>query len=227
LVTSQFLHGAQGALLATSKLVQEVPSIDAKFYGATQVTDEARHVEAYARYLDEKLERTYPVNPNLGQLLELIVADSRWDLTYLGIQIIVEGLALAAFGLIHQFSDEPLIKQITRYVMADEARHVAFGVLAIDGIYADMSDGERRDREDFVLEAAWLMRDRVLAEEVWEELGVPPEDGLAESIRTPMLQLFQRVLFAKITPNLSKIGLLTPRLREGPQAIGAIPKEEA
>jgi ribonucleotide reductase beta subunit family protein with ferritin-like domain len=196
--------------------------MDAKFYGATQVTDEARHVEAYARYLDEKLEKTYPVNANLQQLLELIIGDPRWDVTYLGMQIIVEGLALAAFGLIHQFSSEPLIKQITRYVMADEARHVAFGTLALDGVYAQMSTAERREREDFVLEAAWLMRDRFLAEELWAELGIDQNDGLVASMRTPMLQLFQRVLFAKITPNLSKIGLLTTDLRARLVDIGAI-----
>jgi hypothetical protein len=221
-ITSQFLHGEQGALLATAKLVQQVPDMDAKFYGATQVTDEARHVEAYARYLDEKLEKTYPVNANLQQLLELIIGDPRWDVTYLGMQIIVEGLALAAFGLIHQFSSEPLIKQITRYVMADEARHVAFGTLALDGVYVQMSTAERREREDFVLEAAWLMRDRFLAEELWAELGIDQNDGLVDSMRTPMLQLFQRVLFAKITPNLSKIGLLTPSLRTRLVDIGAI-----
>lgn len=224
-ITSQFLHGEQGALLATAKLVQQVPDMDAKYYGATQVADEARHVEVYGRYLAEKLERTYPVNPNLMQLLELIIGDSRWDVTYLGMQIIVEGLALAAFGLIHQFSEEPLIKQITRYVMADEARHVAFGTLALDGLYSQMMEVERRERQDFVVEAAWLMRDRFLAEEVWAELGIGAGDGLVESMRTPMMQLFQRVLFSKITPNLSKIGLLTPDLRDRLVEIGAIPAD--
>lgn len=221
-ITSQFLHGEQGALLATAKLVQEVPWIEAKYYGATQVIDEARHVEAYARYLDEKLELTYPVNDNLRQLLEMVVADSRWDVTYLGMQIVVEGIALAAFGLIHQFSTEPLIKQITRYVMADEARHVAFGALSLAGVYNEMTAAERDEREDFVVEAAWLMRDRFLATEVWERLGIPLDDGLRDSANSPMLQLFQRVLFAKITPNLRKIGLLSPRLTDRLVGIGAM-----
>lgn len=221
-LTSQFLHGEQGALLATSKLVLQVPDHQAKLYGATQVVDEARHVEVYARYLREKLELTYPINANLAQLLEMIVSDSRWDVTFLGMQVIVEGLALAAFGLIHQFSSEPLIKSITRYVMADEARHVAFGSLALSGIYDEMSDADRRDREDFIMEAAWLMRDRFLAAEVWERLGIPASDGLRDSAQSPMLQVFQRVLFAKITPNLAKLGLLTDHLRDGLVSVGAI-----
>lgn len=225
-ITSQFLHGEQGALVATAKLVQEVPWNEAKFYGATQVIDEARHVEAYARYLNEKLELTYPCNDNLRQLLELVVADTRWDVTYLGMQIIVEGIALAAFGLIHQFSTEPLIKQITRYVMADEARHVAFGALSLAGVYDEMTTAELREREDFVVEAAWLMRDRFLATEVWERLGIPLDDGLRDSANSPMLQLFQRVLFAKITPNLRKIGLLSDRLTERLVGIGAMAPDD-
>jgi predicted unusual protein kinase regulating ubiquinone biosynthesis (AarF/ABC1/UbiB family) len=225
-ITSQFLHGEQGALLATAKLVEEVPWVEAKLYGATQVFDEARHVEVYARYLDEKLELTYPVNPQLQQLLEMIVTDTRWDVTYLGMQIIVEGIALAAFGLIHQFSTEPLIKDITRYVMADEARHVAFGALSLAGLYDDMTAAERADREEFVVEAAWLMRDRFLATEVWESLGIPASDGLRDSARSPMLQLFQRVLFAKITPNLRKIGLLSDPLIDRLVRIGAIAPDD-
>lgn len=138
------------------------------------------------------------------------------------LQIIVEGIALAAFGLIHQFSTEPLIKQITRYVMADEARHVAFGALLLSGIYDGMTSAERREREDFVVEAARLMRDRFLAEGVWERLGIPLDDGLRDAASSPMLQLFQRVLFAKITPNLRKIGLLSDHLRERLVAVGAI-----
>ena len=224
-ITSQFLHGEQGALLATAKLVQQVPWSEAKAYGATQVIDEARHVEAYARYLDEKLELTYPANPNLQQLLELVIADPRWDVTYLGMQIVVEGLALAAFGLIHQYSNEPLIKEITRYVMRDEARHVAFGALSLTGLYDQMTEAERIEREDFVLEAAWLMRDRFLAAEVWDRLGVGADDALRSVEDSPMLTLFQRVLFAKITPNLSKIGLLTDRLRTKLVGIGAIPDD--
>src|SRR3954447_4680351 len=127
---SQFLHGEQGALVCTAQIVETVPWIDAKYYASTQVMDEARHVEVFARYLDEKLSGHYPINPHLGRLLDDIVRDDRWDITYLGMQIMVEGLALAAFGFVHMLVDEPLLKKLLRYVMSDEARHVAFGVLS-------------------------------------------------------------------------------------------------
>ena len=101
--------------------------------------DEARHVEVFARYLDTKLSGHYPINAHLKMLLDDIISDSRWDMTYLGMQVMVEGLALAAFGFMHQFTTEPLIKQLLRYVMSDEARHVAFGVLSLQEYYEELS----------------------------------------------------------------------------------------
>ena len=135
------MHGEQGALLCTAKIVETVPWIDAKYYAATQVMDEARHVEVFAKYLDDKLSGHYPINAHLRLLLDDIIADSRWDMTYLGMQIMVEGLALAAFGFMHQMTTEPLLKQLLRYVMSDEARHVAFGVLSLQEYYAELERG--------------------------------------------------------------------------------------
>ena len=105
---SQFMHGEQGALICTAQIVETVPWIDAKYYAATQVMDEARHVEVFAKYLDTKLSGHYPVNAHLRMLLDDIIADPRWDIVYLGMQIMVEGLALAAFGVMHEIMEEPL-----------------------------------------------------------------------------------------------------------------------
>jgi hypothetical protein len=205
---SQFLHGEQGALLCTAKIVETVPWIDAKYYAATQVMDEARHVEVFSRYLDTKLNGHYQMNAHLGMLLDDILADSRWDLTYLGMQIMVEGLALAAFGFIHQTTQELLLKQMLRYVMADEARHVAFGVLSLQEVYAEMSGPELRERQEFAFEAALRMRDRLAAQEVWDRMGVAPKDAaVVASLDEGRLE-FQSLLFSKIVPNCKKLGLL-------------------
>jgi hypothetical protein len=212
---SQFMHGEQGALLATAQIVSTVPWTEAKFYAANQVADEARHVEVYRRYLTEKLGLSYPVNPHLHTLLNQIIAESRWDMTYLGMQIMVEGLALAAFGLMRfTQADEPLIQQITTYVMRDEARHVAFGVLSLQDLYTrEMSSTELKEREEFVVEATVLMRDRLLMEEVWERIGLDPKVWLPWSLSTPFMVGFRQMLFSKIVPNLKRLGLLTPRVR--------------
>ena len=205
---SQFMHGEQGALLCTAKIVETVPWYDAKLYAATQVVDEARHVEVFARYLDEKLSGHYPINAHLRMLLDDIVNDSRWDMTYLGMQIMVEGLALAAFGFQHQLTSEPLLKQLLRYVMSDEARHVAFGVLSLKEVYDGMTDAEMMERQQFAFEAAIRMRDRFLSQEVWDRMGINPRDVLPLVIADPTRVMFQQMLFSKIVPNCKKLGLL-------------------
>lgn len=205
---SQFLHGEQGALICTAKIVETVPWYDAKLYASTQVVDEARHVEVFARYLDEKMGGGYQVNAHLGLLLDDILTDSRWDFTYLGMQIMVEGLALAAFGFLHQLTSEPLLKQLLRYVMSDEARHVAFGVLSLKEVYDGMTDREMMDRQEFAYEAGIRMRDRFLQQEVWEYMGVDPRTVIPLILNDPTRTMFQQMLFSKIVPNCKKLGLL-------------------
>jgi hypothetical protein len=205
---SQFMHGEQGALLCTAKIVETVPWIDAKYYASTQVLDEARHVEVFAKYLDDKLSGHYPINAHLKLLLDDIVNDSRWDMTYLGMQIMVEGLALAAFGFIHQITTEPLLKQLLRYVMADEARHVAFGVLSLKEYYSELTDAELAERQEFAFEAAVRMRDRFLQQEVWDRMGLDVKQVLPLVINSPQRRIFQSMLFSKIVPNCKKLGLL-------------------
>ena len=212
---SQFMHGEQGALLCTAKIVETVPWIDAKYYAATQVVDEARHVEVFARYLDEKLEGNYPINAHLRMLLDDIINDSRWDMTYLGMQIMVEGLALAAFGMAHQTTQDPLLKQLLRYVMSDEARHVAFGVLSLKEYYAGLSDAELKERQEFAFEAALRMRDRLLNQEVWEKMGIDLAPLIPMIQQDPGRILFQQLLFSKIVPNCKKLGLLDAGVPEG------------
>jgi hypothetical protein len=218
----QFLHGEQGALLATAQIVDTVPWYEGKQYGATQVMDEARHVEVYRRFVQEKLEHEYPVNPELKKLLDLILADSRWDIKFLGMQIMVEGLALAAFGTMRDTTSNPLLRDLTAAVMEDEARHVAFGVLSLREFCKDMSERDRREREDFVYEAAVLMRDRLVNREVWEAMGLDADECVRISLDSPLAQEFRRRLFSKIVPNVKSLGLLSDRQRERFAALGIL-----
>lgn len=213
---SQFLHGEQGALAAAAKIVQTVPWAEAKFYAANQAADEARHVEAYHRYLTEKVGVSYEIHPSLMQLLKDLVEDARWDITYLGMQIMVEGLALAAFGMMKlSMPGEPLIHDITTRIMADESRHVAFGVLSLEKLYTEeMSSQELREREDFVIEATRLMHSRLLQTPVFERLGYDVKVWDAWAAQNPMQQGFRQLTFQKIVPNLKRLGMLTPRVRE-------------
>lgn len=211
-MTSQFLHGEQGALLATSRLVTMAPDLDTKMFAASQVTDEARHVEAYARYVD-LLGNSYAVNPSLKRMLDTVVAESRWDIVFLGMQIIVEGLALAAFRFEHTRSFDPVIAQLTQLVARDEARHVAFGLLALQEIYGELTSHERADREEFVKEAALLMSRRFRLEEVWARLDVDVAAGTNYALQDQKMIDFRRLMFTKIVTSLAKVGLLTAGVR--------------
>src|SRR5215510_936065 len=219
---SNFMHGEQGALLATAQIVDATPWIEAKFYGATQVMDEARHVEVFSRYLNEKLGGPYRINANLKALIDQILTDSRWDMKYLGMQIMVEGLAMAAFGFMHKMCQEPLLTDLTHYVMRDESRHVAFGVLSLNDYFMDMKPSELRVREEFLAEGCRLMRDRLLMEDVWVEMGWPVDEVREIVLHSPQMQEFRKLLFSKIVPNVKRLGLLTPFVRERFEELGIL-----
>jgi hypothetical protein len=219
---SQFLHGEQGALVCTAKIVQQVPSVDAKYYAATQVMDEARHVETYSRLLHEKFELAYPITPTLKRLLNDVLSDSRWDMTYLGMQILIEGLALAAFASIRDLAKNRLAAAVNAYVMQDEARHVAFGRLALRDYYPHLTQAERDEREEFAVEACYLMRDRFLAEEVWETLGLPVEECVAFVDSSKEMREFRSRLFTRIVPTIKDIGLWGPKIQRAYANMGII-----
>jgi hypothetical protein len=210
---SNFLHGEQGALLCASKIVNTVPDIDSKFYAATQVIDEARHVEVFGRYLHEKLDLVYPLNSNLQSLLEDALGDSRWDMTYLAMQVLIEGLALAAFGTIRNTAQDPLARAINAYVMQDEARHVMFGRLVLRDYYPELTEAERDEREEFCVDACYRMRDRFLGEEISERLGLPVDEAREWATQSEIQQEFRGYLFSRIVPIIKDIGLWGPKIR--------------
>ena len=224
---SQFLHGEQGAFIVASQLVGAVPWIDAKYYAGTQTMDEGRHVEVFSRYLREKLEWQWPVNESLKELLDATIKDSRWDFKYLGMQIIIEGLAMAAFGNLFQLTTEPLLKELVRYVMKDESRHVAFGVLSLTDFYDDMNAGEMRDREDFIIYACELMRNRLVGDQIATAMGWDRDEVKQVVLASEPAQMFRRMIFARVVPNLKRLGLLTPRVREAFARLGILEYENA
>jgi hypothetical protein len=223
---SQFLHGEQGALIVASQLVGGVPWIDAKYYAGTQTMDEARHVEVFSRYLHEKLEWEWPINPSLKELLDATITDSRWDFKYLGMQILIEGLAMAAFGSLYQVAQEPLLKELLKYVMKDESRHVAFGVISLKDYYKDMPANELADREDFIIYASELMRDRLVGDDIAKVMGWNVKEVQETVLNSAVGKSFRSMLFMRVVPNLKKLGLLTPRVREAYTRLGIIQFED-
>src|SRR6201996_541177 len=218
---SQFMQGEQGALICAAKIVTQVPDVDSKFYASTQVIDEARHVESYKRLL-EKFGVAYPMTPPLQELIDQVLRDSRWDMTYLGMQVVIEGLALAAFQQIRDNAQNPLAAAVNAYVMQDESRHVAFGRLALRDYYPTLTQKERDEREQFLLEACYLMRDRFDSVEVWKTLGLDPARCAEHMYDSGFMEVFRSSLFTRIVPIVKDIGLRGDTIRKGYEDMGII-----
>ncbi len=222
---SQFMHGEQGALLVASQLVSCAPTYDAKLYAASQTFDEARHVEVFHRYLKQRCKMIYPINPSLKLLLDKVLTDPRWDLKFIGMQILIEGLALAAFQSIHQSTRDPLLRQVVELVMRDEGRHVAFGVNYLEDWIKALPQKEIEERAQFAYEACAIMRERLFSTDVAEEFGFSAEEARAISIDSDGGKAFRNFLFERMIPNLKRVGLLTESVRPKFEALGVLQYE--
>jgi hypothetical protein len=224
---SQFMHGEQGAMVTAARITLSAPDLDSKFYSATQTMDEARHVELFAKFLQEKIGMVYPINTKLQDLLGETLSDSRWDMPYLGMQVLIEGLALAAFGVCRDITTKPLPRQILAYVMQDEARHVAFGRLALRDYYRQLSTAELREREDFVIEGCHLMRDRIRGFEIWENFGIDPKEVRQFVEQSAYMRMYQSLLFSRIVPCVKDIGLWSERIQRAYDDMGVLEMSKA
>ncbi|MEQ8765396.1 MAG: ferritin-like domain-containing protein [Planctomycetota bacterium] len=219
---SQFLHGEQGALLASAQIAQSAPGLEEKLCAATQVMDEARHTELFSRYLCEKVGPLTPLNPQLRYLLDRILEDPRWDMKLLGMQVIIEGLALANFTILRDATSEPLLRNLLDGVIEDEARHSAFGSLALKQICTDLTEPDRREREDFIFDACRILSGEIETRPIWESVGLDPEECMAIEHQSPGMQEYRQLLFSKVIPNLRSLGLLSDRLRERFETLGLL-----
>lgn len=219
---AQFMHGEQGALLVASQLASCAPTYDAKLYAASQTFDEARHVEVFTKYLQEKIGILYPVNKHLKSLLDKILTDPRWDLKFIGMQIIIEGLALAAFNTLKLTAQDKLLRDIIELVIRDEARHVTFGVNYLEDFVQTLSEEEKEERAHFAYEACVVMRERLIGTEVFATFGWDVAAAREKALESQLMSQFRNLLFTRIIPNLKRIGLLTDSVRPKFEALGIL-----
>ena len=222
---SQFLHGEQGALLVASQLVSCAPTFNAKLYAASQTFDEARHVEAFNKYIQTRQRMMYPIGNGLKSLLDKILTDPRWDLKFIGMQIIIEGLALAAFNVARQGTNDPVFKDMLYLIIRDEARHVTFGVNYLEEFLKTLTEEELEERAQFAYEACLVMRGRLMSADVYENFGWDKEDAQAFAQKADVANNFQHLLFTRVVPNLSRIGLLTDKVRPLYDELGVLEYE--
>jgi len=226
---SQFLHGEQGALVVCGQLVNSIPELDAKLYASTQVVDEGRHVEVFERYV-KKLHRIYPVDPLLKSLIDEILATNLWELKLVGMQMMIEGLAIAAFNVMRKQTADPTLAQLLDYVLQDEGRHVNFGYFALRRSIPDMEPAKREYLEDFCWKACDLMYARDgrtgfrSIQTVWNELGWDGEKIWRDTVATSATtKAFNSFLFQdNLMPRLQRLGLISERLAPRYREVGLL-----
>jgi hypothetical protein len=219
---SQFLHGEQGALLVASQLCSCAPTFNAKLYAASQTFDEARHVEVFNKYLQQRIGMSYPINTHLKSIIDKILTDERWDMKFIGMQIVIEGLALSAFNTTRETTPDPVLKDIVYLVTRDEARHVTFGVNYLEEFVQTLSDEEREERAQFAYEACVVSRERLVATDVFRHFGWDVEATREKVLEGFVMSTFRNLLFQRVIPNLGRIGLLTDRIRPKFEELGIL-----
>ena len=224
---SQFLHGEQGALLVASQLTSCAPTYNAKLYAASQTFDEARHVEAFNKYIQTRTKLMYPIGNALKSILDKILTDPRWDLKFIGMQIIIEGLALAAFQTSRELTKDPVLRDMLGLIIRDEARHVTFGINYLEEFVETLSEDEKEDRAQFAYEACWLSRERLVSMDVFEHFGWNAEDARQFQLSSDITKHFQKLLFQRVMPNLRRIGLLRDSVKGKFEDLGILEYAEA
>ena len=226
---SQFLHGEQGALVVCGQLVNSIPELDAKLYASTQVVDEGRHVEVFERDV-KKLHTIYPVDPLLKAVLDEILATNLWELKLLGMQMIVEGLAIAAFNVMRKQTADPTLASVLDYVLQDEGRHVNFGYFALRRSIPTMAPEKREYLEDFTFRVCDLMyaRDERTGfrsiQNVWNEMGWDGDKIWRDTVgNSQTTKAFNSFLFQEnLMPRLQRLGLISPRIEGRYREIGLL-----
>jgi hypothetical protein len=210
---SQLLHGEQGGLLACAQVVLSAPDLGCKLFASLQVADEARHVRVFDRLVRDKLGGSYPVSDELDALLRLILEEPRWDMKVLGVNVVLEGLALSTLATLQRISLQPLVAQIAQHVLRDEARHCSFSTHALCDRLGSLSEAELREREDFVYEIAALLLQRMVLAPVFERAGLDVARCTAIAWASPHQLKLRRMLFAHVIRTLQRIGLWSQRMR--------------
>ena len=225
---SQFLHGEQGALMTAGALTHAVPDHQAKLYAATQTMDEARHVEVFTTYLN-RLGRIYPMSVHLRRLIDATLTADHWVKTAIGMNMVVEGLALGTFHNMARATTCEVLRDVLTYVIRDEARHVAFGNVYVTEAIAAMHEDERESVADFAFEAVCIMRDSRARHSGFEpgflaaleSAGFDPQDLLKDIVA--LRATGQKVEVPKdqvhafkdlMMPALVRVGAVTARTRE-------------
>ncbi|MDY6830207.1 MAG: diiron oxygenase [Pseudomonadota bacterium] len=219
---SNFLHGTQGAMLVAAQIVASAPSYEAKLYAAYQTHDEALHLELLTTYLERKVGYLHPINAELKAILDRVLGEERWYLKVVGMQLIIEGLAVGAFSAAQMTCRDRLFRSICHRIIPDEARHVTYGVHVLEQVVHSLSRDEREAAALLAFEMCASVRERLVATSVFDEFGWDPEEARLWQLNSQVAANFRSQLFTRIMPNLKRVGLLTPKAQPQYEQLGLL-----
>jgi len=224
------VHGEHGAMLVCSQLVECLKSQDQKLFQATQVIDEGRHNEVLDRYMATRLGPAYPISPTTKELFDTILGDPRWYVKTIALQLVAETFAVSLFKMLAETSKDPLLRDICRRILQDEARHMGFGMLSLPEVVSQASEREKNELEDITVWALVRTLTGTFPRPLYEEMGYSKADidairelrktRAAGGMEDLFRRTFRRELHTSLVRNLVKIGLLTPRVAPQLESLG-------
>ncbi|MDB5451728.1 MAG: integral rane protein [Caulobacteraceae bacterium] len=220
---STILHGEQGALALSASLCHVLKDQGAQEYAANQAREEARHVTAFARYIKVRWGSPTPCGPALQGLLTEIVAAPEVYKKIVGMQILVEGLAMGAFAIFHNQLADPVGRRLMQLVMTDEAFHHRFGKIWADRTIPRLSPDEHAVVEDWAARCFLTLLANLLAPsqqpDLYAAFGMDPAIVAAEVARLSTDDQRRRSMahddniFRVLTKTLLNAGIVTARTR--------------
>jgi hypothetical protein len=215
---SQLLHGEQAALQLCGQLTNVCEEMDEKLYAASQVVDEARHVEVISKFLARKMGTIYPLGSTLKTLLDILLEAQGMRYKVLGMQTLFEGMAVGIMDMLRSESRCPLFSDILYRVEQDEARHAAFGVLNMRRIVRDASEQEMHEMEDWafgILETLNANQQLDMLHTLAPKYGLEPDVIVqAFTAMDTFAEINSRPYMHTVVPNLLRLGLITDRTQE-------------
>jgi hypothetical protein len=221
---SQLLHGEQAALQLCGQLTNVCDKMDQKWYAASQVIDEARHVEVLSKFLARKMGTIYPIGPTLKYLLDELLEAQGMQKKTLGMQTLFEGTAVGIMDLMRQMSRNALVSEMIKRVEQDEARHAAFGVLTMRRVVREASREQMNEMEDWafsILEALNANQQLDMLQVLGPKYGIDPEAITKLMVAMPNHAELNSIPFMHtVVPNLQRLGLLTERTEASWRRVG-------
>lgn len=221
---SQLLHGEQAALQLCGQLTNVCDKMDQKWYAASQVIDEARHVEVISKFIQRKMGTIYPVGPTLKYLLDELLEAEGMQKKTLGMQTLFEGTAVGIMDLMRGESRNALFSEMIRRVEQDESRHAAFGVLTMRRVVREATPEQMAEMEDWafsILEALNANQQLDMLRVLGPKYGIDPENMVRLFVSMPNhAELNSLPFMHTVIPNLQRLGLITERTEEGWRRVG-------